>query len=83
MVLWHCNVGGVYHRPDTACPGLDTSLKNCIPSCPSVGQSSPPKDHHFGGFALPVRRLLDDKKTYVNLECYDDKDYVNFDMITK
>jgi len=45
-------------------------------------EEEPQKRPTFGWLCSAVKRLLDDHKTYVNLEVYDDKDYVNFDVLT-
>jgi len=45
-------------------------------------EEQPQKRPTFRWLCSAVRRLLDDHKTYVNLEVYDDKDYVNFDVVT-
>ncbi|KAL9970840.1 hypothetical protein ACROYT_G023290 [Oculina patagonica] len=46
-------------------------------------EEQPHKRPTFQWLCSAVRRLLDDKQTYVNLEVYDDKEYVNFDVITE
>ncbi|XP_078374585.1 ephrin type-A receptor 4-like isoform X2 [Oculina patagonica] len=44
-------------------------------------QEQPDKRPTFQWLCSAVRRLLDDKKIYVNLKEYNDEEYVNFDMI--
>ncbi|RMX43378.1 hypothetical protein pdam_00016103 [Pocillopora damicornis] len=44
-------------------------------------EEEPSKRPTFQWLCSAMKRLLDDHKTYVNLEIYDGKNYVNFDMM--
>lgn len=44
-------------------------------------EEEPSKRLTFQWLCSAMKRLLDDHKTYVNLEIYDGKNYVNFDMM--
>lgn len=44
-------------------------------------EEAPSKRPTFQWLCSTMKRLLDDQKTYVNLEIYDSKNYVNFDMM--
>lgn len=35
----------------------------------------------FRRICAAMKRLINDRRTYVNLDVYNDKDYVNFDMV--
>jgi len=43
-------------------------------------EEQPQKRPTFQWLCFAVRRLLDDQKMYLDLDEYDDKEYVNFDM---
>lgn len=61
-------------RPAHVSQELYSIMRECWEEAPS-------KRPTFQWLCSAMKRLLDDIKTYVNLEIYDCKNYVNFDMI--
>ncbi|XP_066027919.1 ephrin type-A receptor 3 isoform X2 [Pocillopora verrucosa] len=61
-------------KPSYISQELYSIMSNCW-------EEQPEKRPSFQWLCSAVKRLLDDHKTYVNLEVYDGKDYINFDMM--
>ncbi|CAH3035803.1 unnamed protein product [Pocillopora meandrina] len=61
-------------RPAHISQELYSIMKECW-------EEEPSKRPTFQWLCSAMKRLLDDHKTYVNLEIYDGKNYVNFDMM--